>query len=87
MASRFSGLDPTFTPGVLVRNHGPFTWGATPAQAAYHAKVLEEVAKMAFLTLQINPSAACDQALEDRHFFRKHGPGATYGQKKQQQDF
>lgn len=87
IASRFSGLDPAFTPGVLVRNHGPFTWGATPAQAAYHAKVLEEVAKMAFLTLQINPSAACDQALEDRHFFRKHGPGATYGQKKQEQDF
>lgn len=82
IASRFSALDPAFTPGVLVRNHGPFTWGATPGEAAYHAKVLEEVAKMAFLTLQINPSASCDQALEDRHFFRKHGPGATYGQKK-----
>ena len=83
IACRFRSLDPSYTPGVLVRNHGPFTWGATPGEAAYHAKVLEEVAKMAFLTLQINPSASCDPALEDRHFFRKHGPGATYGQKNQ----
>ena len=78
--SRFEGLDPVFTPGALVRNHGPFSWGATPAEAAYNAKVLEEIAKMAYLTLQINPSASCGQALEDKHFFRKHGPGATYGQ-------
>ncbi|MBO4671417.1 MAG: L-ribulose-5-phosphate 4-epimerase [Bacteroidales bacterium] len=82
IAGRFSGLDPVQTPAVLVRNHGPFTWGADPAEAAYHAKVLEEVAQMAFLTLQLNPSATCDPALEARHFFRKHGPGATYGQKK-----
>ena len=78
--SRFRGLNPLYTPGALVKNHGPFTWGATPADAVYHAKVLEEIAKMAYLTLQINPSASCSQALEDKHFFRKHGPGATYGQ-------
>ena len=77
---RFGNNDPLFTPGALVKNHGPFTWGATPADAVYHSKVLEEIAKMAYLTLQINPAASCSQALEDKHFFRKHGPGATYGQ-------
>lgn len=77
---RFAGLDPVHTPGVLVRNHGPFTWGTGPAEAVYHAKVLEEVAQMAFLTFQINPSATGDPVLEEKHFFRKHGPGATYGQ-------
>ena len=77
---RFESLNPQFTPGVLVKNHGPFTWGASPALAAYHARVLEEVAQMAFLTLQINPSATGDPLLEEKHFFRKHGPGATYGQ-------
>ena len=77
---RFEGLNPEYTPGVLVKNHGPFTWGTSPALAVYHAKVLEEVAKMAILTLQVNPSATGDPFLEQKHFFRKHGPGATYGQ-------
>ncbi len=77
---RFNGLNPVYTPGVLVKNHGPFTWGASPSEAAYHATVLEEVAKMAYITLQINPDACGDAALEEKHFFRKHGPGATYGQ-------
>ena len=77
---RFEGLDPRHTPGVLVRNHGPFTWGDTPAEAAYHASVLEEVAHSSFVSLMLNPSAACPVELEDRHFLRKHGPGATYGQ-------
>lgn len=77
---RFASLNPEYTPGVLVKNHGPFTWGASPAQAVYHAKVLEEVAHMAILTLQVNPQATGDSLLEDKHFFRKHGPGATYGQ-------
>lgn len=78
--SRFAGLNPVHTPGALVRNHGPFSWGATPAEAVYNAKVLEEIAKIAYMTLQINPSASCGQSLQDKHFFRKHGPGATYGQ-------
>lgn len=77
---RFSGLDPIHTPAVLVKNHGPFTWGKNPAEAAYHAKVLEEVAKMALLTYRINPDATGNPLVEERHFLRKHGPNASYGQ-------
>ena len=77
---RFSGLDPIHTPAVLVKNHGPFTWGKNPAEAAYHAKVLEEVAKMALLTYRINPDAIGNPLVEERHFLRKHGPNASYGQ-------
>ena len=80
IVNRFQGLDPAHTPAALVRNHGPFTWGKTPEEAAFHASVLEEIAKMAFLALQINPAASCNKPLEDIHFFRKHGPGARYGQ-------
>ena len=80
IVNRFQGLDPAHTPAALVRNHGPFTWGKTPEEAAFHASVLEEIAKMAFLALQINPAASCNKSLEDIHFFRKHGPGARYGQ-------
>ena len=77
---RFKDLNPVHTPGVLVMHHGPFTWGADAAQAVYNAAVLEEISRMAYLTLQINPSATGNAALEDRHFSRKHGPGASYGQ-------
>lgn len=80
IVERFRDLDPMYTPGVLVKNHGPFTWGRTPEEAAYHASVLEEIAKIAFFTLKINPSATCSPLLEDIHFFRKHGPNARYGQ-------
>ena len=76
----FKAINPMHMPGALVRNHGPFTWGPTPAEAAFNASVLEEIARMAYYTLQINPSASCDARLEDVHFFRKHGPGARYGQ-------
>ncbi|SEJ14910.1 L-ribulose 5-phosphate 4-epimerase [Dyadobacter sp. SG02] len=66
---------------VLVACHGPFTWGKDPAKAIYNSIVLEEVAKMAYLTLQINPSAAAiKQSLCDKHYFRKHGKDAYYGQ-------
>jgi L-ribulose-5-phosphate 4-epimerase len=65
-----------------VNNHGPFAWGKNPEEAVYHAKVLEEVAKMAFLTLLANPSATIDQFLLDRHYYRKHGGNAYYGQQK-----
>ena len=62
-------------------SHGPFTWGKDAAQAVYHAVVLEEVAKMAILTRQVRPSAgAAPQRYQDKHYFRKHGPGAYYGQ-------
>ena len=68
------------TPAVLVRNHGPFTWGKDAAEAVYHARVLEEVALMARLTLELNPQATFPEELEEKHFTRKHGPGAYYGQ-------
>ncbi|HTW81831.1 MAG TPA: L-ribulose-5-phosphate 4-epimerase [Terracidiphilus sp.] len=75
------GLDPMATPAVLVAGHAPFTWGPTPADAAHTAVVLETVARMAILTLSINPECAgVSKALLDRHYFRKHGPKATYGQ-------
>ena len=66
---------------VLVACHGLFTWGKNAAKAVYNAGVLEEIAKMAYLTLQINPSVSeIKQTLKDKHYFRKHGDGAYYGQ-------
>lgn len=77
------GIDPAAVPGVICHSHGPFTWGKDAAQAVYHAVVLEEVAKMALLTRQVDPSAApAPQYLQDKHYMRKHGPNAYYGQKK-----
>ncbi len=78
----FTNINPEAVPGVLVNNHGPFAWGKNPEEAVYHAKVLEEVAKMAFLTLLANPSATIDQFLLDKHYTRKHGGNAYYGQQK-----
>jgi L-ribulose-5-phosphate 4-epimerase len=80
---RFKGLDPAAVPGVLVRGHAPFVWGKTPMDAAHNAVVLEAVARMGYFTATLN--AACEgvsQALLDRHYFRKHGAKATYGQEK-----
>lgn len=66
---------------VLIGNHGPFTWGKNAAKAVYNSRVLEELAKMAFLTLQINPSAPrLKDALIQKHYERKHGKSAYYGQ-------
>ena len=76
----FRNLDPTVVPGVLVNNHAPFTWGKNPDEAVHNAKVLEEVAKMAWVTLQINPTATIDQFLLDKHYLRKHGKDSYYGQ-------
>lgn len=73
--------EPLAVPGVLVRNHGPFTWGKDPAEAVYHSVVLEEIAEMAWKTLQINPSAALPPYILEKHYQRKHGPKAYYGQK------
>ena len=76
------GLDPVAVPGIVVRNHGPFTWGKDPEQAVYHSVVLEEVAKMNRLTEQINPRVElAPQYVLDKHYLRKHGPNAYYGQK------
>jgi L-ribulose-5-phosphate 4-epimerase len=78
---RLAGIDPLEMPAALVAGHGPFTWGRTAAEAAHHAVILEEVAQMALCALSVNPQAApISQALLDQHFFRKHGPGAYYGQ-------
>jgi L-ribulose-5-phosphate 4-epimerase len=80
---RFQGVDPLSMPGVLVAGHAPFTWGRTVAEAAHHAVVLEEIAHTALQTLAVNPAAApISQALLDKHFFRKHGRNAYYGQGK-----
>ena len=80
IAETFASLDPNAVPGVLVNNHAPFSWGKDPHEAVHNAKVLEEVAMMAYHTLQINPSAEIDQFLLDKHYFRKHGKNAYYGQ-------
>lgn len=77
---RFTGIDPLSIPAVLVANHGPFAWGRTPAEAAHHAVILEEVALTAAQTLVLQHAPVMPQCLIDRHYYRKHGPGATYGQ-------
>jgi L-ribulose-5-phosphate 4-epimerase len=76
------GLDPGQSPGVLLPNHGVFTWGKDPMSALESSIVVEEVARMGFHTMLLNPEAEIPQALLDKHFLRKHGPGAYYGQKK-----
>ena len=74
--------NPLFVPGILCSNHGPFTWGKDAAQAVYHAVVLEETAKMAQLTFSLDPNAqSAPQHILDKHFSRKHGPNAYYGQR------
>ncbi|MDD6210418.1 MAG: L-ribulose-5-phosphate 4-epimerase [Bacteroidales bacterium] len=82
IAELFSGINPDYTPSVLVKNHGPFSWGKDAAEAVHNAVVLEQIAKMAYLTLQINPDSTMNPHLVQKHFFRKHGPNAYYGQKK-----
>lgn len=77
-----AGLNPVHTPGVLVKNHGPFSWGRDAAGAVYNAVVMEQVAKMAFVSLTLNPHTTMNPLLVEKHFLRKHGPGAYYGQKK-----
>ena len=77
----FKGKNPSDTPAVLVKNHGPFVWGTDAANAVHNAVVLEEVAKMAYLSSTLsNPSM--NKYLIEKHYSRKHGPDAYYGQKK-----
>ncbi len=78
---RFRELNPAHIPGVLVKNHGPFSWGKDPHEAVHNAVVMEQVAKMAFIAYQVNPNLTMNELLIQKHFFRKHGPGAYYGQK------
>jgi L-ribulose-5-phosphate 4-epimerase len=77
-----NNIDPNQVPSVLVNSHAPFCWGKDPHNAVHNAVVLEEVAKMALHTFQLNPNVQpMDQALLDRHYLRKHGANAYYGQK------
>ena len=78
---REGGIDPVGMPGVLVAGHAPFTWGGDALEAAYHAEMLEVVARMAYYTVMLQPGrVGISQALLDRHHYRKHGAEATYGQ-------
>ncbi len=78
----FEGRDPMAAPGVLCTSHGPFTWGKDAAEAVHNAVVLEEVAKMATRTEMLNPKITpAVQYVQDKHYFRKHGANAYYGQK------
>jgi L-ribulose-5-phosphate 4-epimerase len=80
--NRFKSISYNEVEMVLVAGHGPFTWGKTPEKAVYNCVVLEELAKMAYLTYQINPQIGeLDKNLIQKHYQRKHGPGAYYGQK------
>lgn len=79
----FEGIDPMAVPGVVVYKHGPFAWGKTPKEAVHNAVVMETVANMAYHREQINPDCTpIEQYLLDKHYMRKHGPNAYYGQKK-----
>ena len=79
---RFEGMNPVHTPGVLVKNHGPFSWGKDAFDAVHNAVVMEQVAKMAYIAFGVNPDLKMNELLIEKHFNRKHGPGAYYGQKK-----
>ncbi|MDR1222703.1 MAG: L-ribulose-5-phosphate 4-epimerase [Tannerella sp.] len=81
---RFEGLSPAHTPGVLVKNHGPFCWGKDAPDAVHNAVVTEQVAKMAYIAYGINPKLTMNPLLIEKHFNRKHGPDAYYGQKTHQ---
>lgn len=77
----FKEIDSQHIPGVLVKNHGPFSWGNDPEDAVYNAVVMEQVAKMAYISYGINPELTMNPELTRKHFERKHGPNAYYGQK------
>lgn len=77
----FTDMNPVYLPGVICNSHGPFTWGKDAAQAVYHAVVLEEIAKMALLTRMVKHDATAAPAhVQNKHYSRKHGPNAYYGQ-------
>ena len=77
----FRNLDPDAIPGVLVQSHGPFSWGKNPVKAVENAVVMEELACMALHTHLLSPEARIPQVLLDKHYLRKHGANAYYGQK------
>ncbi|RMC92301.1 L-ribulose-5-phosphate 4-epimerase [Clostridium autoethanogenum] len=73
--------DPLKIPGIIVKNHGPFAWGIDAANSVYNAVVMEKVAEMDIKTLLLNPNSSMSQYILDKHYMRKHGPKAYYGQK------
>ena len=82
IVNRFKDINYVHTPGVLVKNHGPFSWGKDADEAVYNSVVMEQVAKMAFVAFSVNPETTMNPLLIEKHFNRKHGPNAYYGQKK-----
>jgi len=80
IVERFAQLNAEHIPGALVKNHGPFSWGKTPNDAVHNAVVIEQVAKMAFIAYAINPQLTMNPLLIQKHFYRKHGTDAYYGQ-------
>ncbi len=86
IVKRFEKMNPVHTPGVLVKNHGPFAWGKDVRDAVHNAVVMEQVAKMAFVAYILNPHLTMNPLLIEKHFSRKHGPNAYYGQERETQD-
>ena len=81
IVERFDGIDPLQVPAVLVAEHGPFCWGKNPADALQHAVILEEIAKIAFRTVMLGKQGPVQPSILEKHYSRKHGPDAYYGQK------
>ena len=77
---RFQIINPLHVSGVLVKNHGPFSWGKDSNDAVHNAMVLEQIAKMAYVSCQLNSSLTMNPSLVEKHFYRKHGTEAYYGQ-------
>lgn len=80
IVERFAQINPVHVPGVLVCNHGPFSWGKDAHDAVHNAVVMEQCARMAHIAFTVNPNLKMNPHLIKKHFFRKHGPGAYYGQ-------
>jgi|GEM_PF-1025555 L-ribulose-5-phosphate 4-epimerase len=80
VVERFNELNPDFIPGVLVKNHVPFSWWKNAYDAVHNAVVMEQVAKMAYIAYGVNPNLTMNPHLIKKYFYRKHGPGAYYGQ-------
>jgi L-ribulose-5-phosphate 4-epimerase len=81
IVERFTNLNAAHIPGVLVCNHGPFSWGKDADDAVHNAVVMEQCAKMAYISFFVNPDLKMNPDLIKKHFQRKHGPGAYYGQR------
>lgn len=77
---KLNDINPIAVPGILVKNHGPFSWGKDASESVYHSVVMENVAEMCLKTLFLNPNASISQYVLDKHYMRKHGKNAYYGQ-------